>query len=261
MKIYARIIFAIMGLTIAGCGGELTTAPPSVPGRAGVADANTPVVPVRSQVLGRTYGEWSAAWWQWAFSLPVTGHPLFDATGEDAGRGQSGPVWFLGGVFSESGAATREIMIPPGKFLFFPILNVEVSNVLPPISPPLSESELRAFAASYMDLATDMACDLDGEPIEILSDHRATSPPFDVTLPDDNLAQFLGLTAPPGTYGPFYADGVYLMLKPLPAGRHTLHFTGRIDIPPAGAGTEDFTLDIHYGIQVGTAGTHAIEPI
>jgi len=254
MKILASIIFAIMGLTLAGCGADLATAPPSLSSRVGVSNAATPVLTTGAQVAGRTYGEWSAAWWQWAFSLSVTDHPLFDTTGEDAGRGQSGAVWFLGGVFSESGTATREVMVPPGKFLFFPILNVEVSNALPPISPPLSESELRAFAASYMDLATDMTCDLDGLPIEILPNHRVISPPFDVTLPDDNLAQFLGLTAPPGTYGPLYSDGVYLMLRPLSAGHHTLNFSGRIDYPPAGSGTEDFSLDIHYEIQVGTTG-------
>jgi len=31
-----------------------------------------------SAPYGRSYGEWSAAWWQWALSMPAAKHPLFD---------------------------------------------------------------------------------------------------------------------------------------------------------------------------------------
>src|SRR5437867_3706794 len=41
-------------------------------------DGNPGVYPPTSPVFGRTYAEWSAAWWQWALSLPVDQHPLFD---------------------------------------------------------------------------------------------------------------------------------------------------------------------------------------
>ena len=37
---------------------------------------NPGVVPPGSKTLGLTYGEWSARWWEWAFSIPKSVHPL-----------------------------------------------------------------------------------------------------------------------------------------------------------------------------------------
>ena len=53
------------------------------------------VVPPNAIVAGRSYGDWSAAWWQWALSNPVASNPLFDHG--TCGQGQSGAVFFLGG--------------------------------------------------------------------------------------------------------------------------------------------------------------------
>lgn len=37
-----------------------------------------PVAPPDAVVEGKTYAEWSAAWWQWALELhAVPGHPFF----------------------------------------------------------------------------------------------------------------------------------------------------------------------------------------
>src|SRR5208283_3356948 len=70
--------------------------------------------------FGGTYGEWSAAWWQWAFSVPVASHPLFDNT--DCSTGQSGSVWFLGAKSCIAGSpncsvgsVTRSCSVPAGK--------------------------------------------------------------------------------------------------------------------------------------------------
>src|SRR5437868_1105498 len=60
------------------------------------ANANTPpILPVQSKPYGKSYGEWSAEFWKWEFSLPINQHPLFDTA--DCSAGQSGQVWFLGG--------------------------------------------------------------------------------------------------------------------------------------------------------------------
>jgi hypothetical protein len=39
---------------------------------------NPGVIPPQSKAHGMTYGEWSAKWWQWAYSLPVDQNPFFD---------------------------------------------------------------------------------------------------------------------------------------------------------------------------------------
>ena len=49
-----------------------------------------------------------------------------------------------------------------------------------------------------------------------------------------------------GTYAPIVGDGIYIMLAPLAAGEHTVHFHGRL--PDFG----NFTLDILYHLTVGS---------
>lgn len=86
------------------------------------------VIAPDSVAYGRTYGEWSAAWEQWADSIPVANHPLFD--NGDCSVGQSGNVWFLGGKFCANNATNcgynnvvRSCSLPAGKALYFPIFN------------------------------------------------------------------------------------------------------------------------------------------
>jgi len=51
------------------------------------------------------YTEWSAAWWQWALSIPTASNPLFGKT-DDCNIGQPGPVWFIGGIFCVNGGSS-----------------------------------------------------------------------------------------------------------------------------------------------------------
>src|SRR5688572_29198623 len=66
---------------------------------------NPRIFPPQSQPYGKAYNEWSAAWWQWAGSIPAANHPILDQTGDDAAVNQSGKVWFLAGTFG--GASER----------------------------------------------------------------------------------------------------------------------------------------------------------
>src|SRR5690349_16171961 len=97
-----RVTLVLAGLVAVA---SFATAVPPAAAAKGVHDA-VGVVPPQAHPNGHTYGEWSEKWWQWAYSLPAAGHPLFDETGVDCGAGQSGTVWFLGGVFNVSGTAT-----------------------------------------------------------------------------------------------------------------------------------------------------------
>jgi len=211
---------------------------------------NPGVIPPTARPYGLTYGEWSAKWWQWAFSLPVNQNPFFDETGcVNGANGQSGPVWFLTGVINVSGSATRTCTVPVGKALFFPILNFECDNLCPPIVPPATPAELRGFCADAMDGAVNMTCEVDGVSIQGLNPvtttpYRVLSPVFNVTLPDNSVQQFFECDVTPGTYSPFVSDGVFLMLAPLSRGQHTIHFHG--ELPSFGG----FTLDITYNLTV-----------
>ena len=69
------------------------------------------VFPLQSSPYDKSYGQWSAAYWQWLFALPVNGHPGSDTPDFDVTEGQSGRVWFLTGPF---GTVERDATIPAG---------------------------------------------------------------------------------------------------------------------------------------------------
>lgn len=190
--------------------------------------ANPGVFPINSHPYGKTYGQWSAAWWQWATSLPADHHPLFDTA--DLSTGQSGHVWFLGGTFFVNttqtgdflGVANRSGRVPAGTALFFPLLNAECSTAE---GLGTTEAELRACARGSVDGTTSLKAAIDGHPVHNLFDQRATSPLFTYgPVPANNVFQALGEDVPAGTTSPAAADGYYLMLGPLSVGKHTLHF-------------------------------------
>jgi hypothetical protein len=192
--------------------------------------------------FGSTYGEWSAAWWQWAFSIPVASHPLFDNA--DCSTGQSGAVWFLGTKFCIAGSPscsvgsfTRSCSLPAGKAIFFPVTAVEDSAPEEPAFgcgsslPPLiagTIAELRQCAAPFVfQGVTGLRAEIDGEAVRDLKERfHVQSPAFVYTLPADNLLNAIGegpFSA--GTYSPAAADGVYVMLSPLRPGSHVLEFS------------------------------------
>ncbi len=204
------------------------------------------VLPPDSVVYGRTYSEWSAEWWQWAFSIPVATHPLFD--NGNCSVGQSGPVWFLGGSFV-SNTAVRSCTVPAGKMLFFPILNGEDSNVEESFNNGCSDSILGSTIVGLRKCATagqdglSLSATIDGFSVpNIAHTFRFQSPAFSFTLPDDNLLK--ATTGNPYAAGTYLSvgDGYYLMLAPLWPGNHLIHFHG--------SAPNGFTLDITYHLTV-----------
>jgi hypothetical protein len=207
---------------------------------------DTRVIPPNASAFGKSYGQWSAEWWRYVYSIPVPNNPLFDETGAKCGVGQSGSVFFLVGVINTTGSAERNCSVPVGKALFFPVLNTEFDNVFPPGA--LTVAELRDEATQQMNGAANLSAVLDGRAIGGLesataSPFRTPSPVFSVTFPENNIPQSFGFDVPAGTYSPFVGDGFYLMLKPLTPGQHTLHFHGSV---PAAS----FTVDIVYHLTV-----------
>lgn len=201
---------------------------------------NSSVLPANASPYGRTYSQWSAAWWQWAYSIPLASNPVADETGEFAANGQGGPVWFLAGTFG--GDVTREVTVPAGKALFFPIINT-VWISLPDYGDAPWSPEQREFAFSvispFIDNAFYLSCEVDGVSVTNLESYRhqtAAGEEYRTTVPADNITQFL----PAGTYGPTVDDGIYLLLAPLKPGRHTIHFTAA----SSGSALRDYAADV-----------------
>jgi hypothetical protein len=197
---------------------------------------NPGIRPPDKTSFARTYGQWAAAWQQWAFSIPAVQSPFLDETGASAAAGQSGPVWFLAGNFG--GQTVRNITVPEDKTLFFPVVNAFFIRTEP--TEPTDVNGIRAILQGF--LPAIYSCEIDGRSVVDLPDYYTESPLFNETLFADNL---FGLE--PGVYGPAMNIGYYLMVKPLAPGTHTIHFSGFLagDIPE-----HDFSLDVTYNITV-----------
>jgi hypothetical protein len=197
---------------------------------------NPGVLPPQSNPHGHSYAEWSALWWKWALSMPLDQHPLADTA--PCSTGQSGGVWFLGGSFV-SAEAERNCTVPPGKAIFFPVLNTECSTIEPDPFHGDTAAELSACAKGWVDGATGV-CGVDGVPVQNLEMYRVQSPLFTFgPLPANNV---LFIDVPPGTTGQSVSDGYWLMLAPLSVGQHTIDVVGVF--------ANGFTFHITYNLMV-----------
>lgn len=194
---------------------------------------NPGIAPVNSKPHGKSYSQWAAAWWQWAFSIPADVNPLLDSTGENSAEGQEGRVWFLAGNFG--GTTVREISVPKGKALFFPIFNQPWVQF--PEDPPFTIPELRAILRPGTDNAV-LSCEIDGQAVQNLASYREESAVFTTTVPEGNV-----LGVPAGNYEPCVDNGYYLMLNPLTPGQHAIRFK-------AENADHSFSLDVTYHITV-----------
>jgi hypothetical protein len=199
---------------------------------------------------GQTYAEWSAAYWNWVYSLPVNGHPLFGTA--DLSAGQSGKVWFLGGAYTNGalgGTAVRSGTIPDGTALFVPLINWESATAE---GKGTNYGQLFANSQFMLDHATNLSFMIDGQPVQNIEHYRAQSALFTWgPLPSNNI---FGdpVNFPAGLTSPSVADGYDVLLTPLPIGAHTLQFTGGIVTSVANGDPTNFEseLDITYNLTV-----------
>jgi hypothetical protein len=188
-----------------------------------------------------TYGEWTARWWQWAFSIPEDRNPIADPTGENCDEGQSGPVWFLAGTFG--GLNERNCEIPAGKSILFPIMNAACSTLEYPELQ--TEAELRSCAISSNEGVTELRVTIDGQQIseQQLRSYRVQSPLFELNLPEGNLIS--------GQQGSTQAvsDGFWVFLPPLAPGAHEIHFRGAL-VDFTTASQNNFVSESLYRITI-----------
>jgi hypothetical protein len=220
------------------------------------SSASGQVLPPSSLPYGYSYEEWSAKWWQFALGqstnhLASLGDPGI-CTGPASRVRFPGPTAFsTGGVT----AITNHITVPAGTPLFFPVLNLWSDNSACPLSAftTFTADQLAAQNAGGWSVVTETSCTIDGVAVAGLDDpmntiYHVVSPPFSYTTAehDNMLAGFFGASCIPGefTIYPAMADGVYLMLAPLPPGKHTIHTVGVVGPVSAPFVKVDITSDI-----------------
>jgi hypothetical protein len=184
----------------------------------------------------------ATSWWQWVFETPASENPLTDTTGQFAAVNQSGRVWFLAG--NVGGTTVRTITVPSGKALFFPIVNVFdvedaiIAGGVKLFLVPQPVQVAQAFVSNVIATATGLSCEVDGSPVPITAANLEQSTPFSLHLPTDNI-----LGVPAGVYYPAVDSGYYVLLPPLSAGQHTIHWAGSLTF-------FSLSLDVTYNITV-----------
>ncbi|HZY18397.1 MAG TPA: hypothetical protein VFE82_07940 [Ramlibacter sp.] len=179
-----------------------------------MADAPV-VVPPDASVAGVSQADWSQRWWEWAGSFDREESPVADRTGALCGSGQSGDVWFLAGTYGTQ-RTVRTCRVPRGKYLFFPLINYVV--VRRPDRATSCEA-VASSAASITEGVSALVLEIDGVRHGDLHRHRlATRGCFDIGARTPERIRVY----------PAAANGYYVMLQPLPPGRHTLNFGGAL---------------------------------
>ncbi len=204
-----------------------------------VAQGDPPVVtPLASDATasGLSLDQWAAAWHQWILSIPNKSTPLNDPTGQFASVGQKMPVWFL---TSDAYAVPRieeitfKATIPAEQSIFVCVQwALAYGDSIP------SKNQIRS--GSGLNTLPVPAVEVDGVSIPDMSKYRLQTPGFTLVLPPDNV---LNENVTKGTSKTFkaIADGYWLLLPPLPKGKHTIHVQKEW---PAGAVSETFALTI-----------------
>lgn len=206
---------------------------------------NPGIFPPQSQPYGKSYNEWVVNWWQWVLSIPADRNPLIDETGESAGEGQRGPVWFVAGTFGNS--VERSYPVPAGKALFVPVFNwIFGAGAFDcdPSNPgvPCVVCELEQLAAANTKAADVLEVSVDGVPVQNIRRYEASSPgPFAIRYPENSV---VGL--PAGRYFPNLADGYWLMLKPLPPGTHEIRI--HVNYPGLTYDPYEYTVILHLEV-------------
>jgi hypothetical protein len=233
----AATISAIMLFTIVNVNS--LSGIPFVHAQQGNATGIPGVYPPDSKPYGLTYGEWTAKWWQWAYSMPEALNPMNDDTGRNCANNQTGPVWLLAGT--GGGAVTRQCTIPSDKGILIPIINVACDSATDPASD--TEAELRACTKADQDTVIGKEITVDGINVGNLDSYRFQSPLFNLTFPENNVAGVAPQTAKA------VSDGFWILLEPLSPGMHDIHFKGLLGDPTA-TGIANFALDVRYLLTV-----------
>jgi hypothetical protein len=202
--------------------------------------ANPGVFPISSNPYGKSYEDWSIKWWQWILSIPKDVNPLNDDTGRNCGQKQEGPVWYLAGT--PGGTLERTCTIPAEKAILFPVLNGECTYAdAPDVKNVL---DLRNCSIKADKGATNLKARIDNNELQDIESYRVTSSAFPVNLVDNNI-----LAVKPGpTTG--VSDGWWILLNPLPPGKHEIHFSGRLVDPQVTATSPRFLTDVIYHLTV-----------
>jgi hypothetical protein len=201
---------------------------------------------------GKTYGEWAGAWVQYIGNVapPECTSPITDPTGAGCQLYQDpeAPVFMLAGNYG--GVSLRdECVVPAGKALFFPLINIYGDNAGTPAELTLSDADLQKFVEDNIAgvLPESLELSVDGQSIAHPERGLVPTTPYTLTFTAGaNAYTCAGVDGVDGEF-PGYVGGYWAMLAPLSSGAHTLAFGGAASDGVQGQAT---TIDVTYDLTV-----------
>jgi hypothetical protein len=198
-----------------------------------------------SKPYGLTYGEWTVKWWKWVLLTPAANNPLKDESGVHWNIAQpSSDVYFLAGCVPEIDNGShrsdkrfphRNIKMPYGRSILFPVLNCEANSLE---YPKLTTHEgLLEHVHKDINSIRKRDAFINGirlDPVRVQSDPLF----FRLTMVEDNIFR---VQNPNST--DIIADGYWIFLKPLPRGSYTIQMQGSCEFGRLKSGA-DYELEI-----------------
>ncbi|MFZ5636865.1 MAG: hypothetical protein ACOY82_09830 [Pseudomonadota bacterium] len=205
------------------------------------AQASGPAGAATATIEGLTIAEWTGRWWQWAFSFPDGLEPYRDPDGRVCDHGQRGPVWFLAGT-DGSFDARRSCRVPEGRHLLVPVINM---IQYAPIEGP------RAFACDRLQRLVAVNNEHLASAVVVLDGERLASTVVRRLRTERCFDPYAGPGDAPGKSGMHAAaDGYWLLLSPLPPGRHVLSIGANYAVP-GDDGYGSMVQNFEYVLDVG----------
>lgn len=204
------------------------------------AGARSVVLPLDAKVESRGYPELSADWWKWAYAQLIP--PYVDPDGRFCDLGQAGPVWFLAGT-DGSFDASRSCTVPKGKYLFLPVINmIHIARRTATNQRAENCRRMQESAAVNNDKLISAVVFIDDVQIEDVARYRVRSKGcFDPFGADPSDRESLETVAA--------SDGYWLLIAPLPGGRHTIRIGANYGAKdePYGHMIQNFEYEIWVG--------------
>lgn len=223
-----RLLRSLLWCALLGAAGVQAAAPDPLDG-----DFAMPPGAVHA---GRAPHQLVNEWWQWLVAMGSA--PAGDDQGRQCRMGQGPDVWFLAGsVYSMK--IRRSCFVPHDRPIFFPVINM---SYWPDVIDSTSTCEAsKARVSFYADASADLFVELDGKRLRDVKRYRVASKEcFDANAR-------VPASARQGRKYPSATDGYWVMLKPLPRGRHKLKFGGRFNTPGVvyGEATQHIEYELH----------------
>lgn len=236
-------ITLLLASALSACGGGGDGASTTAVARdlATAALASPHVIAHDERLKGRSYAEWEAAFWQWSLNIPVASalhHPFSDCEQRPISAGQTGDVWFWSAPdLADLKCDQQGTVIPAGTAIFLSMLGVEASSIDAVPFHGSTAAEQARIATSFADGISDLFCTIDGVEVKDLTTFRTLTRQFPISAP---APWIFGQNGGDGTA---IGDGYFLMIAPLAAGAHTIHYGGTFHTP-VGDLPKDITLTI-----------------